>query len=188
MVEMDERRPWNAPSILLLIGPGGAGKSSVGSELAPLLKRDRIDLDEEFRRRMGDISDFIAGESYKRYKMANSALAAEIAAEAGSPTLLIASSGFLTPDNPGPALQANRRLFESCYSVCLLPSRDLETAIEIIVERQLARPFGRGGASEEATIRLRYPIYAGLGDLVVFSAASPRNTASAIARRFSAGS
>jgi shikimate kinase len=185
MVEFEERKPWNLAGILLLIGPGGAGKSSLGSELAPLLNRRLVDLDHEFRHRFGDITIFLRREGYQRYKTQNSALAAEIASETASPTLLVASSGFLTPDNPAPALEANRSLLGACYSICLLPSRDVERAVSIIVKRQLARPFGRDREGEEAAIRARFPIYVGYGDLVVFSAASSHDIARAVVRHFS---
>jgi shikimate kinase len=138
-VEIDERRPWSAAKILLLIGPGGAGKSSLGSELAPLLNRRLVDLDHEFCRRVEDITTFMRREGYEHYEIENSALAARIAAEAMCPTILVASSRFLTNDNPETALKENRSLLEACYPVCLLPSRELERAVNIIVERQLAR-------------------------------------------------
>jgi shikimate kinase len=185
MVEFDERRPWNAAGILLLIGPGGAGKSSLGLELAPLLDRRLVDLDHEFCRRLGGISTFIRREGYECYKMQNSALAARIAAEAVCPTLLVASSGFLTNDNPEPALNANRALLGDCYSISLLPCREMERAVGVIVERQLARPFARDKAKEEAAIRERFDLYACLGDLLVFSTASSRDIAAAIEQRFS---
>jgi shikimate kinase len=185
MLEIDERRAWQNARILLLIGPGGAGKSTLGSELAPLLGRRLIDLDDEFHRRVGDISNFMASAGYERYKMQNSLLAADIAAEAVVPSLMVASSGFLTPDNPRTALKANLSLLAACYSVCLLPSRNLGHAVSVVVERQLARPFGRGRAGEEAAIRARYQVYAALGDLVVFSTASPSDIATAVARHTS---
>jgi shikimate kinase len=187
MIAFEERKPWNCAKTLLLIGPGAAGKSWLGSELAPLLERELVDLDHEFRHRVGDISTFIRREGYANYKIRNSVLAAEIAAETVFPTLLVASSGFLTPDNPEPALRANLGLLEGGYSVCLLPSRDLERAVSIIVERQLTRPFARDRAGEEAVIRARYAVYLPLGDLVVFSTAASRDIANAIARRFSKG-
>jgi shikimate kinase len=185
MVDIEERRPWNAARILLLIGPGGAGKSSLGSELAPLLNRRLVDLDHEFCRRVEDITTFMRRVGYERYKVENSALAAKIAAEAVCPTLLVASSGFLTNDNPKAALEANRSLLGACYSVCLLPSRQLERAVSVVLERQLARPFARAKVREEAAIRQRYGVYSLLGDLVVFSAASAADIAAAIERQFS---
>lgn len=181
MIKLYERRPWYPAKILLLLGPGGAGKSSLGTKLAPLLNRNLVDLDEEFRHRRGDISAFLAGEGYDRYKIENSMLAADIVAEAAAPTLLIASSGFLTPDNPEAVLKANHSLSRACYSICLLPSSDLERSVSVIVARQLERPFARARACEEAVIRARYSVYAKLGDLVVFSTASPCDIAAAVA-------
>ncbi|HEV2123809.1 MAG TPA: shikimate kinase [Chloroflexota bacterium] len=182
MIKIYERRPWYPAKILLVVGPGGAGKSSLGLELAPLLNRHLVDLDEEFRNRRGDISAFLASEGYERYKIENAILAAHIVAEAAAPTVLIAPSGFLTPDNPEAVLKANHSLSRACYSVCLLPSSDLERSVRVIVARQMERPFARDRASEEATIRARYSVYAKLGDLLVFSNASPRETAAAVAR------
>ncbi|MCC7253660.1 shikimate kinase [Hyphomicrobium sp.] len=186
MIEMDERRPWTGFGNLLLIGPGAAGKSSLGLQLAPLLNRRCVDLDKEFECQVGNISTFIQDEGYERYKLRNSELAEQLATESIVPTLLITSSGFLTPDNPDAALEVNRKLLKTWYSLCLLPSRDLEQAVTIIVHRQLQRAFSRDRIREEATIRERYPVYAGIGDLIVFSAASPEDTAQAIAKRFSA--
>ena len=185
MVDFEERKAWNNARICLIIGPGGAGKSSLGRELAPLLDRALVDLDHEFHRRVEDITSFMRREGYERYKMRNSRLATELAAEAVSPTLLVASSGFLTDDNPRPALTANQRLLEACYSLCLLPSRSLELAVSAIVDRQSRRPFGRSRSIEEAAIRARYGTYAALGDLVLFSAAPTPEIAKAVAERFS---
>lgn len=184
MIEFDERQPPSDTTILLLIGPGGAGKSSVGAKLAPLLNRRLIDLDQEFIRRVGDIGPFIRGEGYEAYKVRNSGLAAEIANEIAEPTLFVTSSGFLTSDNPKMALDANRKLLASAYSICLLPSRDIESSVNIIVERQLARPFSGDAAREEEIIRDRYCTYATLGDLIIFSTESANDIALAVSGRF----
>lgn len=187
MIEMDERRPWDPARHLLVIGPGGAGKSTLGSVLGPLLARRVVDLDQEFSGRIGHIGAFIPDQGYERYKLRNAALAQEITAEADTPILLVTSSGFLTPDNPATALASNERLLAACHSLCLLPSRDLEQAVAIIVERQVTRPFAREREQEEAVIRERYPLYARRGDLAVFSAAPPGVIARAVARRLSPG-
>ncbi|MFT3953027.1 MAG: shikimate kinase [Piscinibacter sp.] len=188
MIEIEQRGPWTDARLVLLIGPGGAGKSSLGLELAPHLGRRLIDLDTEFERRIGGIGAFIRREGYPDYKLRNAALAAELAAECPAPAVLVTSSGFLTPDNPEAALAANRALLAAGSSLCLLPSRDVEQAARIIVARQMQRPFARGPAREEEVIRARHPVYAALGDLVVFSAASPGEIARAIAAHLSATS
>jgi shikimate kinase len=183
VIEILERHPPRDAAILLLIGPGAAGKSCLGAVLAPLLGRTLIDLDGEFLQRIGNIDAFIRAEGYGRYKMRNSLLAGEIVGSATGPALLVASSGFLTADNPPQALEANRALLASSYSLCLLPARSPEIGMEIIVARQLGRSFSRGREREEAVIRDRYPVYAALGDMILFSADSPAEIAQAVAGR-----
>ncbi|MCH4904899.1 shikimate kinase [Cylindrospermopsis raciborskii CHAB3438] len=187
MIDLEERRRWSPTKTILLIGPGGAGKSTVGSVLAPLLDRRLIDLDQEFLRLVGNIGEFIRQSGYPAYKAQNSLLAKNIVSETTEGCVLVASSGFLANDNPESALSTNRSILVSSYSVCLLPSRDLEEAVHIVVERQLTRPFTSGRSREEARIRERYPVYAGLGDLIVFSAAPPPDIARAIAARLLPG-
>ena len=184
-IDFDERSPWNEAQVLLIIGPGSAGKSSLGIQLAPVLGRELIDLDIQFLNRIGNIGSYIRDEGYEQYKLADSKLACELKREVISPTILIASSGFLTADNPKAALDENHRLLAECYSLCLLPSRDLEKSVITIVERQMTRVFARDRASEEATIRDRYEIYARLGNTVVFSSAPSCNIAHSVAGRFS---
>ena len=67
---------------------------------------------------------------------------------ASAPILLAASSGFLTPDNPGMAFSANHALVAAAYAICLLLSRNVDHAIEVIVERQLTRSFSRERSRE----------------------------------------
>jgi shikimate kinase len=188
MIELDERKRWDQSQNIVLIGPGGSGKSSLGVELAPLLNQGITDRDSEFNRQIGNVGEFIRKEGYEAYKLRNSALAALIMSELVTPTLFVTSSGFLTPDNPPTALEANRLLVAACYSICLLPSRNMEEAVGVILERQARRSFTRDRAHEESTIRARYPIYAQEGDLLVFSTAPSCNTAEAIAHRLFGGS
>lgn len=183
MIDIEERRCWDRSQNVVLIGPGGAGKSSLGIELAPLLNHDFADLDGEFSRRIGDIGEFIRKEGYEAYKLRNSILAGQLMFELVVPTLFVTSSGFLTADNPTKALEANRRLVATRYSICLLPSRDMEQAVGAIVERQSRRAFTGDHAHEESKIRARYPAYAQEGDLLVFSMAPSSDTAKAIACR-----
>lgn len=47
------------PATIHLVGPGGAGKSTVGHALARRLGVAFIDLDEEFKARTGDITTYM---------------------------------------------------------------------------------------------------------------------------------
>lgn len=182
MIEMDERRRWSGCGNLLLIGPGGVGKTTLGAALAPLLGVLLIDLDQEFSLRNGNIDAFIRNEGYEQYKLINSALAEELTSSNLS-ILLATSSGFLTTDNPEAALTTNLRLLAASYSICLLPSRATEKAVGIIVTRQMQRQFSRDQAREAEVARARIPVYAEAGDLVVFSDAAPEDVAQAVAIR-----
>jgi hypothetical protein len=71
----------------------------LGIELAPLLGSRLIDLDIEFQRRVGNITCYIRDEGYEQYKLANSKLASDVAYNTTMSTVLVTSSGFLTPDN-----------------------------------------------------------------------------------------
>jgi shikimate kinase len=182
MIEMDERKRWSGCGNLLLIGLGGAGKSTLGAAVAPLLGLPMVDLDQEFSRRNGNIDAFIRTKGYQQYKLTNSELAEEVTLSTSS-VLLVTSSGFLTTDNPEAALATNLRVLSASYSICLLPSRTLDKAVAIIVTRQLQRPFLRDRAREEEVALARVPLYAEAGDLVVFSDAAPRDVAQAVAIR-----
>ena len=54
-IDLIVRRAWNGGKLLFLVGPGGAGKSTLGRSLAPKLWRRLVDLDETFSNRIGDI-------------------------------------------------------------------------------------------------------------------------------------
>ena len=45
--------------MIRLIGPGGAGKSTIGALLADRLDVTFLDLDRHFAGRLGDISEYI---------------------------------------------------------------------------------------------------------------------------------
>jgi shikimate kinase len=57
--------------MIRLIGPGGAGKSTIGALLAERLDIPFLDLDRHFAKRVGDISDYIGGHGYDAYAREN---------------------------------------------------------------------------------------------------------------------
>ena len=146
--------------MILIVGPGGAGKSTVGSELAPRLDIPFIDLDLEFMERVGDISHHIDHRGYHSYASENVRLCLSILATPGHAVIAL-SSGFMAyPEGVHPAYPALRsEICNSPTTFVLLPSLDLEECVGEIVRRQVARPIGRSPEREEAVIRDRYAIY-----------------------------
>jgi Shikimate kinase len=56
---------------ITLIGPGGAGKSTVGALIAKRLGMTFVDLDRRFGTRSGDISEYIDRFGYSAYAREN---------------------------------------------------------------------------------------------------------------------
>ncbi len=133
-----------AGTSITLIGPGAAGKSTVGALLAERLGIPFVDLDRCFETRAGDISRYINRFGYGAY----AAL----------------SSGFMTyPRNIHPRYAHLRRCIEkSPTTFVLIPSFMCDVCIAETVRRQLARPFAGSREKEEAVIRERFPIHVGL--------------------------
>jgi shikimate kinase len=144
-----------------LVGPGGAGKSTVGVLLSDRLNTAFLDLDEIFRDRAGDISDYLQSRGYQAYAHKNVELYRSIAAEAGVVAL---SSGFMTyaEDVHPKYMEIRTAIAESPTTFVLLPSLDVETCVAEIVRRQTHRPFRVMISREEAKIRERFPIYMAL--------------------------
>jgi shikimate kinase len=80
------------------------------------------------------------------------------------PSVVAVSSGFMTypPDIHSDYVRLRCRIERSPTTFVLIPSLDREICAAETVRRQLARPFARSAAAEEAVIRHRFPIYAGL--------------------------
>jgi hypothetical protein len=71
------------------------------------------------------------------------------------------SSGFLTyaRDIHPEYARVRRDLSQHPNTFVLLPSFDREVCVAETIRRQIARPFGRPSAREEAVIRARFEIY-----------------------------
>lgn len=147
--------------MIQLIGPGGAGKSTVGAALATRLACPFCDLDRAFERRRADIDTFIGAHGYDAYARENVAVYLEVAPYL-SDAVLALSSGFMGyPPAVHPVYTTVREaIIRSPATIVLLPSLDRETCVAEIVRRQLGRPFGRRDAArEEAVIRERFERY-----------------------------
>jgi shikimate kinase len=149
---------------ITLIGPGSAGKSTVGARLADRLGIPFVDLDRCFETRAGTISEYITRFGYDAYARENVETYHSLSHEGRGRCVAALSSGFMTyPRNIHPQYADLRRCIEeSPTTFVLIPSLNRDACVAETVRRQLARPFARSRGKEEAVIRERFPIYVGL--------------------------
>jgi shikimate kinase len=147
--------------MIQLIGPGGAGKSTVGAALATHLGLSFVDLDQHLAEQVGDIGAYMNRVGYERYASANVAAYCALLTRKTLPGVLALSSGFMTyADDVQPGYRGVRCDIERSWSTfVLVPSTDLETCVAETVRRQVGRRFGRSVAREEEVIRRRFPVY-----------------------------
>ena len=150
--------------MIQLIGPGGAGKTTAGLALANRLGIPFIDLDEQFRVRVGDISDCLKVHGYPSYARQNIQVYVDTLGTFSEDAVLALSSGFMTYGiDAHPAYgDICRDIVANPLTVVLLPSFDYETCVTETVRRQLRRPFRRSAQREEQVIRARFDVYSGL--------------------------
>lgn len=172
---------------LILLGPGGVGKSTLGRALAEELGWKLIDLDTLFCSAIGMIGEVIADKGYEHYRAQNLSLAERCMAGVSEPTVLVTSSGFLAAKSLSDDLARATHVVACGYGVTVLPSLDIEKATEIVVARQLRRGFGFTADSERRKFQQRFKIYRPLGDMLVVSLADPAITARAVTARLQLG-
>lgn len=152
-----------------LIGPGGAGKSTVGPYVAALLGSPALDLDRAFDAAHGDIDHFIDAHGYAAYAAAN--VETYLVSRSRAPGVLVLSSGFMVyPASVYAGVQElQQQIAAAPTTVLLLPSIDLEACVAETVRRQASRPLAihRPAAREEEVIRQRFAQYRKLGSRVV---------------------
>ncbi len=150
--------------MIRLVGPGGAGKTTVGAALAERLAVPFVDLDAEFTATHGDISAYLATHRYDAYAGRNVSAYSALAGEPERPAVIALSSGFMTyrHDVHPDYFRLRQHIASSERTFVLLPSLDLESCAAETVRRQLRRPFARTAEREEHVIRSRFSIYARL--------------------------
>ena len=88
-----------------LIGPGGAGKSTVAPHLAGLLGCAALDLDRAFEAAHGDIDHYIEAHGYAAYAAAN--VTTYLANRSRASAVFALSSGFMVyPEHIHPGIRA----------------------------------------------------------------------------------
>ena len=150
--------------MIRLIGPGGAGKSTIGALVAERLGVPFVDLDRHFAGMAGEISEYIGRHGYDAYARENVEAYCSLFREGTRPEVVALSSGFMTyASDIHPEYRRMRLEIEQCaQTFVLLPSLDRELCVAETVRRQVARPFGRSPEREEAVIRTRFEIYMAL--------------------------
>jgi shikimate kinase len=153
---MNRRHP-----LIHIVGPGGAGKTTLGSRLAARLNFAFLDLDQHFVARVGDVSDVIAAQGYEGYARGNVETYVDARTALVSPTVMAMSSGFMVYNTElHPAYPEIRREIDaSPLTVVLLPSFDEGACVAETVRRQRQRPFARSAEREEDVIRERFGAY-----------------------------
>ena len=136
-----------------LVGPGGAGKSTVGPILAGQLGLLFRDLDVGFTERFGNIDVFIAEHGYPAYARANVSVYRSVVRDDPDGVLAL-SSGFMTYALAvHPEYGSIRHdISHSPTTVVLLPSLDFEICVAETVRRQAARPISQRSAEREEAV------------------------------------
>lgn len=80
--------------MIRLIGPGGAGKSTLGALLAERLDVSFVDLDRHFGGRAGDISEYIDRHGYDAYARESVEAYCSLFRGENRPDVVALSSGF----------------------------------------------------------------------------------------------
>jgi shikimate kinase len=154
----------SGPDEIRLVGPGGAGKSTIGAPLAARLEVAFVDLDRHLAGRIGDISEYIGRHGYDAYARENVETYCSLFRGEFGRGVAALSSGFMTYacDIHPEYSRVRRELEQHPNTFVLLPSFDRDVCVAETVRRQIARPFGRPSAKEEAVIRVRFEIYMSL--------------------------
>ncbi|MCW8903490.1 MULTISPECIES: shikimate kinase AroK [Sedimenticola] len=161
----------NHPNNIFLIGPMGAGKSTIGRQVASLLGLDFDDTDHEIQRRTGvDIPTIFDYEGEEGFRKRESAVIDDLT-QRGSLVLATGGGSILNPDN-------RRNLSSRGFVVYLYcsPEQQYERTL-----RDRSRPLLQTEdplGTLQALMAERDPLYRETADIVV---TSEKRSASAVA-------
>src|SRR5258708_34111028 len=131
--------------MIRLIGPGGAGKSTIGALLAERLDVPFVDLDRHFAGRVGDISEYIGRHGYDAYAQENVEAYCSLFRGDTRADVVALSSGFMTYSSDAhPEYARVRSEIEECtQTFLLLPPLDPALGVAQTCPPQFARPLAR---------------------------------------------
>jgi len=158
---------------IILIGPRGSGKTSVGKEISLIMDDIKfIDADEEFIRLHGPIKDIVDKKGWPEFRRLESALLINICKNNEKYKIVLAVGGGAVAHNQGEEYRARNvtTLKEFGNIFYLLPYKDLNQSARMLTERINKDPFSKKGRPqlkdckspfEEMllTLKERHPIY-----------------------------
>jgi shikimate kinase len=149
---------------ITLIGPGGAGKSTVAALVGERVGITVVDLDRRFADRAGDISEYISRFGYDAYARENVETYRLALQEKRGLCVAALSSGFMTyrQDIHPEYVRLRQDVEQSPTTFVLIPSLNYRRCVAETVRRQLTRPFAGSPQQEEAVIRQRFRVYVDL--------------------------
>jgi shikimate kinase len=170
-----------------VVGPGGAGKSTVAPLIAAALDVPCYDIDAHFTLAHGSVDTYIARHGYRTYAAAN--VRRYLVLRAMPAGVAALSSGFMVyPLDITPEYASLRAALAAApTTVVLLPALELEACVAETVRRQVSRDRGRMSAVQaEAKIRERFGPYVDLPARKVASDRQPSAVAAEIVEMFRA--
>ncbi len=167
---------------LVLIGPRGSGKTSVGKELSVILDFPFVDADVEFFQRHGTITDLVNKYSWGEFRRLETELIADICTRHQHSIIVFATGGGAVAHDQGEWYRNKNAelLREFSLIFYLLPHPDLRQSAIILATRVqrdttsvYARPSLTGSSdllSEMLlTLEKRHPLYQATADHLIYT-------------------
>ncbi len=137
---------------IILIGPPGSGKTTIGKELAKIFNLKLVDLDTEIERQYGNITNIFDTYGEKYFRNIESSMLLKYAEK---DNLLISTGGGIVESS-----EAVERLYDDANNIVVF----INPAFDILVERTSRsnnRPLLRGNISNKlkALLDRRLPLY-----------------------------
>ena len=173
---------------LVLIGPRGSGKTSVGKELSVISDLSFVDADVEFFQRHGTITDLVNKYGWEEFRRLETELIADICTRYQHSRIVFAPGGGAVAHKQGEQYRNKnvRLLRERGIIFYLLPHPDLRQSAVILTTRVqkdttsvYVRPSLTGNShllSEMLlTLEQRHPLYQATAHYLIYTEGKPLN-------------